>query len=102
MATVAYFATTVGNKPDRQAIDLGNVKTGVRDVPDAGGSVKLGEGVIASLTVQNLFVNQDGSTNTETVVVTDKAARSGLELAPGQSTPVIAAENLNDIWLLTR
>jgi len=98
MATVTYLATKTGHQPDRTQIDLGNVTTGIHAV-SAGTPIKLGEGAISSLIVQNLFVNQDGTANTETVVVCDKAKSSGLELIPGQVTPSIAAENLDDIWL---
>lgn len=95
---VNYLATKRKESETKTSVDCGNIATGVRNVTSEADAIKLGEGSVSGVYVQNSYSNVDGDTNF-IVVVCDKAHRSGIQLMPGQITPLIATDNLRNIWI---
>jgi len=95
---VNYLCVKRRDTEKKTLIDCGNVMTGVRSVQDDGVALKLGEGSISSVIVQASYDNTDG-VNNFLVFICDKAHKTGLQLMPGQITPPIATDNLNNIWI---
>lgn len=61
----------------------------------------LGKMRMVSLVIQNTFNNMDGTANTSEIMV-GNATGQPWQLVPGQQTPEIWADDLEDVWTRVR
>jgi hypothetical protein len=100
--TVAYLAVKT-KKADPNLTDVNNIRIGSVSFNSADRLKKIiGNGKTSAILIQNRITSIDGAPQVDNVYLCDESGVPGIELAPGQMTPLLPISNLDKLYVTAK